>query len=949
MVNLFFFLRFKSQLRKTRPDIVRKIDESLIKAITDAGGKITGERFVISAVFNEETIGFWLDMFILIENVKNNIDASSELFGFSLVICNKQPEPSDLFCRSLSSYSGVFVDEKAAKKLFPYVFLEKPSEWMKNLKKQKFDYSDFYRIKEYKVFKPANKSELNFHNEVTKIFEQEKGKNILILGPSYWQIRSGLYKFGYKLNGDFPSLVFSFDSIGLGSLVDVWSLNIRSLVGGMYTEEIDNLWEFLYRERIRSEVSEYANRCITRFLLLIIDLYIDAAHRKRKKPVLMLENIHLAEKNIMILLLGILEKINPVKRKKILLLGTGEDSIKTESLNLCESVFDYIKKIKNTKIEALYYPSLSIDLWEIIYAISLFNRYFSPEFIHLLFEEDKKNPAMITRAFSILHSLSIIDSIREPRLIKNHYEEYAVKILENKTYRIKAMVYERLLNWAVKRNIIPCFNLLSVISGLETRPNIFDSVNLPGGEPAMQSSIPGGIKQIDDLLLLKSILSDIVNKTVSSIEIALTYGQFEDLLAEKTDTMRQVYLTSLALNTGSENDINKAFNSTQMEYIALISDAYPVLKAQLIVNHCIYYLGSHEEKKAAEKAKEAILMGQNRNSYCLPQAYRLYSLVCLSKQQINETIEYLGFALSNAEKSNNHHELTLSAYYAAAAYFLYGDIFKAARLTQKSIEYSLSACCPDWGDRARFLEGRIKFELGNYKEAHDIFDKLFKEPYGSMTYEKENLLAAWIYRCKIYFKNPDTPKPDVNNNDADLFEIEAAYLAGNYRKAIDLSASYVNLFKSENYLFIEQADWRSGFAQCEHLYFSNGEIQNRMVSLFHSLALSSLYAQESSADEESEESENGREEAIQGIQKILRYERLCEMDPWDAFYFYAKYRILEQCGASLVDKSTAVSMAFKRLQRRACRIEDVETRHQYLNGPLWNRELNQAAKEFKLI
>jgi len=42
-------------------------------------------------------------------------------------------------------------------------------------------------------------------------------------------------------------------------------------------------------------------------------------------------------------------------------------------------------------------------------------------------------------------------------------------------------------------------------------------------------------------------------------------------------------------------------------------------------------------------------------------------------------------------------------------------------------------------------------------------------------------------------------------------------------------------------------------------------------------------------------------------------------------------------------------MAFKRIQRRAGRIEDVETRRQYLNGPRWNHELSLAAKEFKLI
>jgi hypothetical protein len=109
-----------------------------------------------------------------------------------------------------------------------------------------------------------------------------------------------------------------------------------------------------------------------------------------------------------------------------------------------------------------------------------------------------------------------------------------------------------------------------------------------------------------------------------------------------------------------------------------------------------------------------------------------------------------------------------------------------------------------------------------------------------------------------------------------------------------------------------------------------------MITLFQSLALSHL----SSAQ---------NEEARHNIQKILRDERLCEMDPCDALYFYARYRILEQSGASSVDMSTAVSMAFKRLQRRAGRITDSETRRQYMNGPRWNRELSLAAKEFRLI
>jgi hypothetical protein len=47
--------------------------------------------------------------------------------------------------------------------------------------------------------------------------------------------------------------------------------------------------------------------------------------------------------------------------------------------------------------------------------------------------------------------------------------------------------------------------------------------------------------------------------------------------------------------------------------------------------------------------------------------------------------------------------------------------------------------------------------------------------------------------------------------------------------------------------------------------------------------------------------------------------------------------------------NTAVSMAFKRLQRRASRIDDPKIRQAYLTQPRWNGALSLAAKEHMLI
>ncbi|MDR2941971.1 MAG: tetratricopeptide repeat protein [Treponema sp.] len=912
MINLFFFLKFKNQLRRTQPDLVNQIDESLIRSITDAGGKITGNKSVISAVLNEETIGIWLDMYILIENLKESISASSEFFGYSLVISGDLPNTPESLCRFLANGNGgIFMDTKTIEEFLPYASFEKPSQWSSGRKSHKYGSDGFCRIKGLRVFKSSSNIDSDLLNDTVLIFEQHQNENVLITGKVFSQARNGLYAYCKKTNKDFPVLSVCFGSIGLGSIVDAWSQRIRSLSAEQPAEELDRLWELLFRERIRDEVSDFIIRNVKRFLSLLLDYYINAAQKKKRTPILVLENIHLAGKKIVNLLLEALNEINSENREKLLILGTADDEILPEKTRYWEGIFDKIETMDSKKYKPLYIPRLTMELWEIIYAISLFGRYFSPELFQRLFEEEEKNPVMISRAFSILNTLGVIDNPREPWPLNKFYEERSRRILGDKANLIKAMVNRRLLNWANKRNINPCFRLLTVIFGLE------------------------GANQIDDLLLLKSITSDIVSETTSGLELALKNGHLEELVsAQRAVAIRYIFKTSRALYTGKEHDIDKVFMEQTVDGKGGGFDDFPVLKAQIIVNFCGYYLGRRDIAMAVEKAKEAIMLGQSKNNFCLPQAYRLFSLACLSKQQTTETIEYLNFALANAEKTGNYHEMGITSYYAAASQFLYGDVFKALQLSKKSVEQSIAAGRPDWADRSRFLEGRVYFELGNYREAQDIFDALRKNPYGGNTKEKDSLFEAWVYRAKIYLRDTSVSKPEPASHDADLFEIEAAYLEGDYQKAVELSGVLNNPFSKDNFLYTEQPNWSSGFAQCEHLYFTHGEIQDRMICLFNSLSLSHL-----STDTD----------AVQKMQRILRDERLCEMDPWDAFYFYAKYLILKQTGSSQVDMSTAVSMAFKRLQRRASRIDDIETRRQYLNGSRWNRELYLTAKEFKLI
>jgi len=50
-----------------------------------------------------------------------------------------------------------------------------------------------------------------------------------------------------------------------------------------------------------------------------------------------------------------------------------------------------------------------------------------------------------------------------------------------------------------------------------------------------------------------------------------------------------------------------------------------------------------------------------------------------------------------------------------------------------------------------------------------------------------------------------------------------------------------------------------------------------------------------------------------------------------------------------VDMNTVVSIAYKRLQRRAARIDDKETKQAFLTLSRWNNALILAAREYKLV
>jgi hypothetical protein len=327
-------------------------------------------------------------------------------------------------------------------------------------------------------------------------------------------------------------------------------------------------------------------------------------------------------------------------------------------------------------------------------------------------------------------------------------------------------------------------------------------------------------------------------------------------------------------------------------------------------------------------------------------AYRLFSLVNFARQKLDDALEYLSFALEQAEKRDQPEELVSICYFGASINLIYGNLSRAERLANKAEETAFSLGLEKWGGRVKFLRGRLCFETGKYNDALGIFESLNKEQTENGTQSESGALLgisdtikAWVSRTRVF-----TGRFALENlcgHDASLFEIEAAYFAGDYQKAAALAGTFlasIGKAQSQEFLYTEQPDWRSGFCQCEYLFQPEKIQGKRLAWVYRAMA--------QCANRPSKET---KDEILSGIQRFMRDELLPDTDPNDAFFFHGWYKMLKDTEAAQVDLNTVVSMAYKRLQRRAGRIDDKQTRQDYLTLPLWNKTLLSAAREYMLV
>jgi len=936
MIQAIFFLNFRSQLSRTRPQLLENLESLFTREVKAGGGRITRGRRILIASFEEDTVGIRLGMAMLSERVLEELKrASRDLYGSCIVLCQKQEDyEAESLCREL-------VDRDGGASLWCDSFLHQALESYGKFEGEQS--TGYRRLREWKKTKSIPEEQVfPYREKIVRVLIQAPRKNTLLVGPPFMGKRDALRQYCARFPCSAPPLTIRFGTggEGLACLADACTpemltfLDPRRLVSSrsgsaektpkpaadMETkalEELIGLQELLFRERLRDDCSPHGLRLGRRFLQLLLELYLVRANFKN--PVLILENLLQADESAGAIFRDVYGDLR--NRRDLLVLGTAGFG-NEEDIKKWTPLFPKVLKFSLDELPrrgGATLKDLPGDLLDITYTISLLGRFLPAFLFPRAFEDASLNPALLEKALEMLLHLGIIDTVEDPRPRISDFFPRAEKLLDppnaaggwgtGRRERIRGVVRNLLLAWVDQGKLAPCFNLLKILSDL------------------------GG--QGDEALILNGIYSDTVNGTWKGIVADMDSGRFDELIGRKNaPILRFIFRTQRALVYGNREEIIAAFQEQVPE-----QTASPCYRARIMANLTSWYLGIGNTSTAAETVKETFMLNQSLKTGLVP-AYRLFALVNLVNNRVSDAVEYIGFAIEEAERKEQFDELVKASYFGGGIFFLFGNISRAIHLVSKAEGLAAAQGYGEWNLRCRFLRGKLYFEAGLYDKALELFESLSREP--GITKEQASLLSAWIFRGKAFLvpgrrEIPESPVPP-EGGDLRLFSLEAAYLRGDYEAAAAQAEQLISELELDsggmNFIFTEQPDWRSGFDQCEHLTVRSRVLGLRLATIYGALARCKLGALGS---------------LLGSLQQLLREELQDDSDPYGAFYYYAYYLILKDIEAAQVDMNTAVSMAFKRLQRRASRIDDLEIRQSYLSSQYWNRILGAAAKEYKLI
>jgi tetratricopeptide (TPR) repeat protein len=938
MIEVVFLLKFHNQIKRTRPEVFSFLEKAITEQAEASGAEVRHERCFIITKFDERAPAFALDLLLLIEKIQSVLaTVSPHIYGWNTAVL-REPADNDLYpflpalFRAFSAnvkditdnenvLDGIWCHASLREELEAFIQFGNPLRFEQG---EPIIYAgDFVPIDS---IKPTKKKDcgIALKKRIIPILEEKKFENYLIVAPSsdssgenvrfeFLAQQGQEYTEPWTQDGFLPLVIrFGEESAGLGCFSASLTAEIQHLLTPHVSAEemarLLSLCAIINQHFLSRQASSYLFENAQTFFSALLLYYFKAAGNLKKQPFILLENIQNATVQATKIFFSALDTTGEIASSTVL--GT---SVTEEIPAKWQSLFKHIYIVQPSEAvqQSPRIPALPDALWEIAYMVCLFRKYFPYNELRTLFYEESKNEAFLERAFLMLEEYGLVHSKADPKILFPDFEKAAADKLGDRAVFVQNIISRRLYTWLSDGRLKVTFDLIIALHELGN--------------------------DIDDQLLLDSITSDVTNGTFLFIKKNIKNGMFDRVCgAERAASLHFIFNSLKVLLFGNERAVKNVFASIERDQSRQKKQTtrYQTEESSVIA---LYWLGMNDRIAAKDAAKRAVMLCQgDPKSASLSRVYRIMALVNLSGGQLSDTMDYIAFAIDNAIKCGDHNELALSGYYASGIHYLFGNISKALRLIDLAKKSAFDSGRLEWLVRSRFFEGRIMFETGNYTKALSIWEDLLKEMDGKTETDAYKTISAWIYRCKIYLKTVTFGEHIECNIDFSLFEIEACYFAGDYNTAVQKAASFIENIPEPAFQFTEQPDWSSGFSGLEFILFDKKDFLVRFVTAYRCLAMCRL-------------DKTNAAEAVHDIEYSMRNERFNGADPNNPFLFYACFRVLEEAGASEVDKNTAISMAFKCLQSRASRIDDLYTKRNFLNQQFWNKLLYQTAKNYKLI
>lgn len=401
--------------------------------------------------------------------------------------------------------------------------------------------------------------------------------------------------------------------------------------------------------------------------------------------------------------------------------------------------------------------------------------------------------------------------------------------------------------------------------------------------------------------------------------------------------LRLALLTEECTGSSEEEDNKKGETSTE-----IFSRLEPAPKdspcyADGLIQKALYWLRQADCKEALDCAKNAVMsfQGQKRQDG-LSRAYTAVGLAMLAADAPEEALDYFLMARESGSGSMK------SIFFEGVCRFITGNLSRALDNFTRAAELAADSAARRWTLAARFLEGRIFFELGEYAEACRAFELLLCEAESLQYSQPAHVLYAWLARSFIYkgeFRAAGRilEKESAYSLEAMFFHAEADYFKKNYKKAETRLESLLGIpyradaFRGDGFM------WSDGF------YFAENLAIGRKAGVFFLPNQLRFFHTYLCGERETSSS------AIAMMGRLIRDERNSKNDPSLRLYYYWYSKILpEEQSPAYEARFTVLGRAMQNLQARTSKMDNPAHKRAFTEKNYWNRLLKEDARRHNL-